>query len=256
MELEFKVDKLKDIRYTAVSARLKKYDKIKDDGEVTGLFLGFQPMVTTNTPLASKEEMYIWLSEGEYCHILSAKHYEVTTLFLGAKESDWQFSGKHSDTDKNEGRLSIIHQSMKAATRVNDNGLINTDTYSGLPDTLKKKIKNKSESDSSSKTTTDTTKTSGYNRSGGAYTSGACGYSSTTSTKKETSTRLFKRTTRYPVSEAIESMWAKITEIKEGTYTPPKLKAFKEEKKKEPDKKESSVSANNSTPEYDYYGCM
>ena len=237
MGLEFKVDELKELTYVAVTLRLKKYGKDCDDNEVSGLFVGMQPLVPNNTALVSRDEMYIWLREEENCHMLSIKHYEVGDIFVGKNESAWKFSGKLTDLDRDSSRLVIIHRAMKLADRVSANGLIDISTYKKLPDHVQKVIGNVGG-------ISDTTTSDSHNRSGGtAQHSAACGYgehgvahNASVYKRKEATTKILKRTTRYSPGNAIERMWAKILEIQEGTYEAPRLKAFKEkeEKKKQP----------------------
>ena len=111
-----------------------------------------------------------------------------------------------------------------------------------------------------------------HNRSGGAHNQGVCGYGVIYSgphyssyKKKEISTRVFKRTTRYDPIIAIGQMWSKIIEIQEGTYEAPRFRAFKgeieERKKEEEEKKKKAASAQDSTStavdgSQDYYDEM
>jgi len=233
VSLEFKVDELKEITYAAATLKLKKYGKDGDDNEVSGLFIGMQPLVPNNTAIVSIDEIYIWLRDGEDCHMLSTKHYEIDNIFVGKGGAAWKFSGKLTDLDRDNSRLVIIHRAMKLADRVGPNGLIDASTYKKLPDHVQKVIGNV-EGVGNTETGTD------HNRSGGvAHPPTAYGYddysgvrSTSTYKRKETTTKTFKRTTRYSPGSAIEMMRAKILEIQEGTYKAPKLKAFKEEGEK------------------------
>ena len=73
----------------------------------------------------------------------------------------------------------------------------------------------------------------------GAHHTSCYNRATTTYKKKETETFVIKRTTKYPISSAIERMKIKIEAIKKGTYKAPKLaeipadKEPKEEEKKE-----------------------
>jgi hypothetical protein len=256
VSLDFKVDELKEITYAAVTLKLKKYGKASDDNEVSGIFIGMQPLVPNNTALVSKDEIYIWLRDGKDCHMLSTKYYEVCDIFVGQGESAWKVVGKPSDLDKDSSRLVIIHLAMKSANRVGPNGLIDASTYKELPDHVQKVIGNVGSAFTGPSTVGTSTRHS--RSSGTVHNSAACAYGSqgnhtpTTYKKKEVTTSIFKRTTRYSPVEAIGKMWAKILEIQEGTYKAPKLKAFKE--KKEEKKASSTIEDSDVFVPGDWYG--
>ena len=260
MSLEFTVDELKEIKYAAATVKLKnKADETVDDHKITGLLLGMQPLVPHNTGLTSKDDVYIWLSEGDNCHILLTKYYEIDSIFIGKGPCDFTFTGRPDDVDQENSRLVTIHRAMKLANRVSPNELIDVSTYE-IPSHMKKML-----GEDISVGNADSTKsTSNHNRSGGvSHSYASCGYTSRPNTsyttspykKKEVATKLFKRTTRYSANDAIESMWAKITEIREGTYKPPKLKTLKEE---EAPKNVANATSNQqsqiSDDEYGEYG--
>ena len=257
---EFTADELKDATYVVVVMKLKAHGQNANDHKVTGLFLGMQPLVGTNTALVSKDEMFIWLQEGEeYVQMCHTKYYEVDYIHIGQKSSVWRFPGCLNDLDAEKSRLAKIHAAMKVNNRIGYNDLIDVSTYKDIPKDLKDDMGEEREK-KDTKTTNSGSTTTHHNRSGGSgYQSGVCGYGPTGSNyshvstykRKEVSTTVFKRTTRYPVKDAIEAMWAKIQEIRGGTYNPPRLKAFKEEKQEEEKKAIQNSTGTESVPSTD-----
>ena len=256
MSLEFLIDELKTIKYAAVTMKLKQIgQKYQGDSEVTGLLLGMQPLVENDTALSTKEDIYIWLMNGENCHMIHTKYYEVVCIYIGKQKTEYQFPGKDSDLKIEDSRLKAIQHSMKAANRTSTNGLIDITTYEGIPESIKLLIGDK-------KDVTKTKVSNQHNRSGASNYSPASGHNTrnasgyTTYKKKEVSTLVFKRTTKYNVADAIQEMWSKIEEIQAGTYEAPKLRPFKEEKKKEASSNSPTTNEMNDIDDFYGYGYM
>ena len=123
-------------------------------------------------------------------------------------------------------RLRVLQEALVKDKRTSPNGLIEVDTYT-LPLSLQKEMSR------------DEAKfpvvRPGHNRSGAAnYSAAKSNYP--TYKKKEPSTSIIKRTTKYPTSTAILKMKAKIKEIRDGKYKSPELPAIPADKD-EPEKK-------------------
>ena len=193
-------------------------------------------------------DKYIWLLKGECVHIFSAAYHYVSQIEYGSTKDNTIVST--SVPYKNEinsqikacDKLAVIMASLKENSMIQYNGLIHYDKFvlpSGMEHLLKE-----------SGTTTNTTKTSviaGYNTAHRPYTAP---HQTNTYKRKEVSTGNFKRTTRYPVANAIEVMNNKFKEIKDGEYVPPKLSkipADSMDMNAEGDKKDTNFND-------DYYG--
>jgi len=242
--LEFNISDLKEINYAVISVKLKSSKVTDDDHELTGLFIGMQPLVPHNTAIVSTDEMYIWMRKGNYCHMLNVKHYEVDKIYMGKDKSAYEFTGKHDDLDKEKSRLIIIHKAMKDAGRIGPNGLIDISTYKDIPANIQADIDKGV--DKTKNTSRSAVTGSHHTKNSGTHHQAACGYTGHSTYKaKETSTRGIKRTTRYSPAEAIANMWNKILEIQAGTYKAPKLRVLKEDK--EEAKKKATASESEDT---------
>lgn len=218
--LSFTEEELKDIRYVVVTVSLKS-DK---ENETKGLFLGYRPLTKVNTQLVSNDEEFIWLQRGENVYILNTAHYNVGNIDIQLE--DLEATHRTGAQEVGLDRLRVLQEALVKDKRTNPNGLIEVDTYT-LPLSLQKEM-NKDEAKFP-------IIRPGHNRSGSAnYSTPGSNY--TTYKKKEPSTSIIKRTTKYPTSAAILKMKAKIKEIRDGKYKPPELPAIPADKA-EPEKK-------------------
>lgn len=231
----FKMEDLKDLTYVVVKAALRK----KPESCVVGLLYGYRPLVEVNTQIVSQEEMFLWLVKGDDVHILNKFHYSISYIEVGKANSSSRYS---SVTDEdNYKRIESLVKFMKENGKTEPSGLIDLAKYGTLPKDVEDEVK-KPTFLSSQKSTTDTG--TSHNRSGGQnydwsghHTNQyAYGY---TPAKKEVSTAVIKRTTKYPISTAIDKMREKVALLRQGKYDPPKLKDIPGEKEESQKKAKS-----------------
>jgi hypothetical protein len=214
--LSFTEKELKDIRYVVVTVSLKS-DK---ENETKGLFLGYRPLTKVHTQLVSNDEEFIWLQRGENVYILNTAHYNVGNIDIQLE--DLEATHRTSTQEVGLDRLRVLQEALVEDKRTSPNGLIEVDTYT-LPLSLQKEM-NKDEA-------RFPIVRPDHNRSGAAsYSPPRSNYQ--TYKKKEPSTSVIKRTTKYPTSTAILKMRAKIKEIRDGKYKPPELPAIPADKDK------------------------
>jgi len=228
----FKKSEIQEARYVAVELTLKK----DASNKIKGLFLGCQPIVKDHTQLVSKDEEFVWISRGDNIYMLNTDHYNIdhididnrgslTTLTAGTNQAEYI------------GRLKLIQKVYAEKEEVLKSGLIDPDNYvlsSKIKADLDAKIERKKETTTPAGSTWN--RNNNKNRSGACNYSGYSGYSGSVYTPKKPSTTMFKRTTKYPITSAIDRMRAKIEAIKKGTYEPPKLPSIpadEEDSKKE-----------------------
>lgn len=207
---------IKDVKYVALEVALKR-DK---DNKVKGLFLGCQPMVKTHTQLVANTEEFVWLHKGDNVYMLNVAHYNVEIIEIQRGNVLSTYTAGNTQKEYIE-RLKLIQEVFTEDGNVLKDGLIDTDKY-----TVPKSVLDDLEKEG--KKETNTTKSTTFNRSGGSSynaRTGGCNYSPGYNTykKKEPSTSVIKRTTKYPISSAINRMKAKVDELRKGKYEPPKL---------------------------------
>ncbi len=247
-EKVFTTEGLKGIKYAVIGV-VSKADK--NGAVITGYFLGIRGVVGNNTQMVNKNDLFIWLIKGETVHMLSLGYYEVDSLEVNLNGSVTRYSAYKEEV--NIHRLKAIQEAMAAYDMLHPNGLINTDKFTNIPEKTKKIVENdiKPTYKPATKTATKPLSYDPNNPNGHVY-PGAYGnhYPSRTTTaykKKEVETFIIKRTTKYPISSALERMKLKIEAIKEGTYEAPELtkipadKELKEGEKKE-DKPETKTT--------------
>lgn len=217
--LSFTQEELKDIRYVVVTVS-PKADKEK---EIKGLLLGYRPLVKVHTQLVSNDEEFIWLQRGNDVYILNTTHYDVGTIEI--QISDLITERRPSTQPVQLDRLKMIQEALIADNRTSSNGLIDVSAYK-LPPSLQKEMDKDAEKVKITKP--------GPSRTG-AYSPPRTDYS--TYKKKEPSTSIIKRTTKYPTSSAILKMKAKVKEIRDGKYEPPDLPAIPADKEDDTQKK-------------------
>jgi len=243
-EKVFTIEGLKNIKYVVVGMSAKADRK---GPVITGYFLGIRGLVDINTQMVNKDDLFVWLMKGETVHMLNLGHYEVDSLDINVNGSSTKYSAYKEEV--NIQRLKNIQEAMKTYDMLRYNGLIDTDSFTNVPEATKKIVEDdiKPEYKPTTKTNTRATGTTGYSYTGVQHNAQHT-RSTTAYKKKEVGTFVIKRTTKYPISRALEQMKIKIEAMKEGTYKAPKLaeipadKESKEEKKKE-DKSKSTEQA-------------
>ncbi len=228
----FTTEGLKGIKYAVVGV-ISKADK--KSAVITGYFLGIRGIVGINTQMVNKNDLFIWLIKGETVHVLNLSHYEVDSLEINLNGSSTKYSAYKEE--ENISRLKAIQEAMATYNMLHPNGLIDTDRFTNVPEATKKIVEN--DIKPTYKTVNKTAYSSTSQAYPAAYNSYHPGRTTTTYKKKEVGTFIIKRTTKYPISSALERMKLKIDAIKEGTYEAPKLAGIPADKElKEGEKKE------------------
>jgi hypothetical protein len=237
---EFKPEDLKGVTWIVVKAELKK----KPGTYVTGLLYGYRPLTAVNTQIVSQDEMFLWLVKGDDVHILNKFHYSIISIEVGKAVSSTKYSAK--DDEISYKRIQAIVDALKEEGKTEPSGLIDLTKYGDLPKNLESEIKKPTMLASQSSSSSADHNRSGaqnygpkdwsdYHTNQSRHNSHACGY---TPAKKQTSTTVIKRTTKYPISNAIDKMRAKVELLRQGKYEPPKLRDV--EKEEESQKKAKS----------------
>ena len=230
---------LDKITYVVLEVELNRIANEK----IIGSFIGYKPLVSEHTQIASKDEMFLWLAKGDKIHILSLDHYKITDIRIGqgigsSRTLCTKFWASTAIIDE----LSNMRDSLIARGWSDGAGLIDASRFTTMSMALKEEVEGKSYIASG---------VTSHNRSGSQT---GVGYSppATTTTyykKKEVSTTILKRTTRYNVVEAILAMHEKIESIRNNKYEPPKIKILEDEKKVA---QESTSASASKTFENDY----
>jgi len=214
------------------------------------------------TDLADTNVDYLWLGTGAggvRIEALNVEDFQIDTIHMGMT-NDKEESGKvqsisfSASPDENLKRAKklVSHISEKCKTMMEEGSfLIDFSKYSDLTTMLKEKIEKGTKVESKNRGggqvlvggSEDGDDSGTEDIYGGGHNPHACGYrggnyaggSTTTVVKKVVSTKNFKRTSKYAIGPAIESMRKKIEALKAGTYTAPELPALKivEEKKED-----------------------
>jgi hypothetical protein len=239
--IRFTEKELKDIKHVIVTVCLKndKSDKIK------GLFLGYRPLVESHTQLVSNDEYFVWLYKGENVYMLNTDHYEVCSTEVKAGQQITQYSTiLQIDSIA---RLKLIHEAFIKNKRTLGTGLIDISTYD-ITERIRRELGTGTKS-------TDSKDTSLYGNKHPLYNnrSSSVNYSASSYKKREVTTTTLKRSTKYPISTAIEKMKAKIEEIKKGEYKSPVLAAIPADKEKAEDAKKSKGVIKDDDLYEDYY---
>lgn len=216
--IRFTEAELKDIKYVIATMALKAIPSEK----IEGLFIGCQPLVKTHTQLVANDEEFVWLQKGENVYMLNLDHYLIHNTSVKNGNSVVQYSTTLQDVSTE--RFKIIQKVMADEKRVLATGLIDVSKYD-LPEHIKKKLNVEEEAKTTTPKTHHTTNYSG----GSAY------------KRKEPSTSVIKRTTKYPTTPAIARMQAKLDEIRDGKYQPPVLIKIPADDDKKEDVKKTAV---------------
>lgn len=231
--IRFTKETIKELKYVVVEVALRE----GGGNKVKGLFIGYQPMVKTHTQLVSNDEQFIWLYKGDNIYMLNAAHYDVGSIEMQKNAEVSIYIG--TSQEEYISRLKLIHEVFIEEKKILASGLIDVDEY-----TVPKKVED-SLNEGEKKSEPGETPKPNHNTPVYNTRSGACNYSTNNyCKKKEPSTAVFKRTTKYPITTAIDKMKAKVEEIRKGKYKAPKLpliQADKEEPIKEADDKTSTA---------------
>jgi hypothetical protein len=234
--IRYTKDKIKDVKYVVVEAALKR-DK---GNKVEGLFIGYQPMVKAHAQLVANSEQFIWLYKGDNIYMLNASHYDISSIAtqMGAVVSTCVLTSQKEYIE----RLKLIHEVFTDDKKILSSGLINADEYT-VPEKVRERLNKGDKKREIVKPPTNYS-SPGYNaRSGGCNYSGSSYYQ-----KKDPSTSIMKRTTKYPITNAIDKMKAKVEEIRQGKYEAPKLPSIPADEKAPAEKDDDK-----STDVDDYY---
>lgn len=225
MDNEFTPDKLKNTEYAVVEVSLKR----EKDKKIDGLFLGLRSLSDENLKIISNNEEFLWLLRGGHVYIVSLLHYDVDTIEIKTKDITAISKGITDPPRYVEMAQDLARQRLKAlmdafgkSDRLLDNGLVNTDTYTGMSQKLKEKMSSLPESPNKNLIGTSHVKSNTVSASSTHNRSGSVNYS--TYKKKEVKTTSFHRATRYNTQNAIAEMSAKIQLMREGVYEPPDLR--------------------------------
>ena len=219
--IRFTEAELKDIKYVIATMALKANPSEK----VEGLFIGCQPLVKTHTQLVANDEEFVWLQKGENVYMLNLDHYLIYNTSVKNGNSVVQYSTTLQDVSTE--RFKVIQKVMADEKRVLATGLIDVSKYD-LPEHIKKKLDVGEETKTTSTTAPKAHRAVNYN--GGS-----------TYKRKEPSTSVIKRTTKYPTTPAIARMQAKLDEIRGGNYQPPALTKIPADDDKKEDVKKTAV---------------
>ena len=212
--IRFTKEGIKDVKYVVVEAILKR-DK---GNKVEGLFIGYQPMVKTHTQLVSNDEQFIWLYKGDNVYMLNASHYDIKSIEMQKFAEVSTYIGTSQIEYIN--RLKLIHETFTEEKKVLASGLIDVDEYV-VPKKVEERLNEGEKKSESFKTPSSS---AGYSAPDYNARSGACNYSTSSHySRKEPSTSVFKRTTKYPITTAIDKMREKVEEVRKGEYKAPEL---------------------------------
>lgn len=209
--VDYTSEGLKDLKYVTVTVKLKTSINL----DTKGYFVGVRPIVDKDFSVAKAKDMYIWIYRKGSVHIFHLDYYYIDEICFGLGDKSATSATKMYRNVEEDQKIAIDRlRDMAVAMRVNGagkaNGLIDYEKYTSVPTVVKNDIELKSTSKPDG-----STGSANYSTGQGAYKQWE---------KKVVSTFSFKRTTRYPIVEAIEAMNVKIQEIKNDVYEPPKLK--------------------------------
>jgi len=207
-------DRLKHICYVEVELESLSEDK----SIVRGLFLGVQPLVGTSTQLVSKDELFLWVARGDQINTCNLYSFKINSIEIAYKVviNGTTFVDRFSDLQQKDylEQLDVVTKLMEEENKVIGDGLIDVEFYNEVPADLKKSVSVHTESKAGAHTPPASRHACGYKGTAGT---------GTTYYKKEVSTTAIKRTTKYPITSAVEQMKAKVQAIREGSYEPPDI---------------------------------
>jgi len=253
LSIQYTKEGLKDLKYVIVKVRLKANGS-SDSVETRGLFFGYRTLISTGeTKLVEADGLFLWLYKGQCVYLYNLKHYDIETIEVAiSKHGKTTQITSYTETEQTKAiaKIKLIKLALEKQKRIKESGLVDISTYDSLPALFR----DDAEEPTSAKPSTIVGSAGAQTPTGAMgrqtvgtrtppYTSPA--YSSyTPSPKKEIETSVIKRTTRYSIDKAVAKMKEKIDEIKNNTYSPPKLKRIPAdtEKKAADDEKEDHTA--------------
>lgn len=205
--------KHKVINYITANVRLRGNESVV----IKGYVLAVLPINAFGTHSVVKGEDYIWMFREKSVQILSTKYYFVSQVNVG-------YGDKTSETtsytvDKAAEGINFLlnlQKQLKDDNKLTANGLINVMAFLDVPEYLKKEIESKP-------TTTHTTTTGSIHNTVANTTTVVDNQKQIGYVRKEVSTGIIKRTTKYSITQAMEAMRKKLIALKNGEYKAPKL---------------------------------
>lgn len=252
LSIQYTKEGLKDLKYVIVKVELKTSESSSSSVETRGLFFGYRTLMSTGfVPPVEADELFLWLYKGRCVYLYNLKYYNIESIEVAiSKHGKTTQITSYTGTEQTKAiaKIKLIKMALEKQKRIEESGLVNISTYDSLPALFK----DDGEEPAHGTTEKPSTITSAANRrtpTGNIGTrtppySAPSNYSSyTPSPKKEIETSIIKRTTRYSISEAVTKMKEKIDEIKNNTYSSPKLKRIPAdtEKKAADDEKEDHM---------------
>lgn len=213
------------IKYVAVELKTKNAPEEK----LIGALVGIGP-ISGLTDFANHESVFIWIATGEKFEcfkILNSEDYEITLIHIGAifkggltqnsqPEGCIQISSG-SSSDANLERCRLVLDSIGKTQKHlldGDSGLVDAARFTDWTFAIKKRISGDKVEKSGANVIEKKPDLPFYQ----GNSKNDCGYLGYT-TKKVT-TGSFKRSTKYPIKIALDTMKKKLCGIKEKTYTP------------------------------------
>jgi len=249
LSIKYTKEGLKDLKYVIVKVKLKT-DASSNSVETRGLFLGYRTLMSTgDTKPVEADELFLWLYKGQCVYLYNLKHYEIESIEVAISKhgkTTQITSYTEAEQTKAIAKIKLIKMALEEQKRIKESGLVDISTYDSLPALFRDDV----EEPASAKSTIADTRSPAVGRrtptgSPASPYSSPSNYSSyTPSPRKEIETSAIKRTTRYSISDAVAKMREKINEIKNNTYSPPKLKRIPAdtEKKAADDEKEDHTA--------------
>ena len=222
LNIEYTEEGLKNLSYIAVELQLKK--ETQHRRTIKGLFLGVKRLQEKKGAVVLTDDPFIWIQCGNVVHMLNYTKYFISSVITNKTDITSTIPYKPENQVLAMERLRLMMKVMKAEKRTHYNGLIDTAKYTGIPE---KMLEEMSEDTPISRGSIIPAST-GKGQSTPLITGKAD--DRWLPKKKEVHTTTFKRTTKYRITNALESMRAKIEAIQEGTYIPPELKEIPADK--------------------------
>lgn len=255
--------------------------------KLVGALLAVGPMAGL-TDLADTNVDYVWVSTGNggvRIEALNVEDFRIDTIHLGTLHMKEQSDKPHSvsysanpEENLKRAKKLFTYITEKRPGMLEDGSfLIDFSRYSEIPPALKEKLNYNAKAETKTQSRSggqmigseDNENEAGCGTediySGYHHNPNTCGYRAanesravTVVAKKVVSTKSFKRTSKYPIATAIESMKKKVEAVKTGAYIAPALPALKieEEDKKEDKKSSASVAEDwNNKHDQEFFCC-
>lgn len=252
LNIKYTKEGLKNLKYVIVRVSLRNGEN-STNIETRGLFFGYRTLMSTaDTKPVESDELFLWLYKNRCIYLYNLSHFNIETIEVAVSKNGktTQLTSYTEDGAKQKEaikRIKLIKEALKDQEKIKSNGLVNISAYDSLPALFKDDV----EEPASAKSTTiigganvQTAPAGATGRRTPSY-SASPGHSAYTPAPRKTiETSVIKRTSRYPVRDAITKMKEKIDEIRNDTYSPPKLRKIPAdaEKKAADDEKEGDIT--------------